>query len=131
MKCLVFTFLISSLFLSCLEPQRSGRVYMEPTPILEGTINWGVVKVPYLRVSRDPASPDKIIGVLRKGDLVRVEASHYADTEWEGSNQLFHVRAVSIEGWVGKKFIEGYSSQEKAQTASRLYGEGRSPDSVH
>ncbi|MDC7239077.1 MAG: hypothetical protein PQJ50_01825 [Spirochaetales bacterium] len=106
-------------FASCAPEEETPEIHMPATPILEGTSQWGVVNISYLKICRDPGDDQRIVTTLRQGDLVQIESVHII-REGRSANIWYNISKGRIQGWVRDSFLDSYSTREKAETASGI-----------
>ena len=114
-----FLFLaVGVLIFSCAPKEEAPAFIMPSTPIMEGTRNWGVVNVSYLKICREAADDQHIVTTLRQSDMVQIDSVHYIR---EGSEQTiwYSIRKDQFQGWVSGESLNIYSTREKAETASQ------------
>ncbi len=121
MKVLYLLFLLLCLSF-CHKQEVEPEIPLPPTPIMTGTVHWGVVNVPYLKVLKEPEDEEHILTILRFGDIVQVTATCYKQHKtfadlWYKVRQEGH---PSWYGWVQDQHLEAYSTMKKAKTASAL-----------
>jgi hypothetical protein len=90
---------------------------MPATPIMSGTVSWGVVNISYLKINRDPDDDQHIVTTLRQGDLVRIDSIRFIK-ETRGISVWYQIEKDHFRGWVEDRFLDGYPTREKAETAS-------------
>ena len=115
----VLLLLIAVLSLSCREEEPVPEISMPATPIMSGTISWGVVNVSYLKINRDPDDDQHIVTTLRQGDLVRIDSIRFIKQK-HGISVWYQIEKNNFRGWVEDSFLDGYPTREKAETASRF-----------
>jgi len=115
---LILGFLALLLF-SCSEKEPVPDIEMPATPIMTGTISWGVVNVSYLKISREADSDKHIVTTLRQGDVVKIESIRTVNDGREPGT-WYQIKKDKISGWVRDRYLNSYSTREKANTASKL-----------
>ncbi len=114
---IILLVMLSGLIMSCAEEEPVPEIDMPSTPIMSGTVSWGVVNVSYLKINRDPDDDQHIITTLRQGDLVRIDSIRFIKVKG-GIRVWYQIEKDGFRGWVEERFLDGYPTREKAETAS-------------
>lgn len=93
---------------------------MPSTPVLTVESRWGVVSSSYSTITDINDRHNRIIGTMRKGDIVEVLSK---ETEKESSSGIywFEVHRGDIFGVVPEDQIDLYDSKAKALNASKQF----------
>ena len=113
----VFAFLI----FSCRKEETEWQLEVPPTPIMTGTIRWGVVNTPYLKVSQEPDDDQFVVTTLREGDIVQIEAIHFLkEARGRAISVWYQIRWGELTGWIRDSYLDSYDTKEKAETGSKM-----------
>ena len=87
--------------LSCKKEEAPWDLEVPSTPILTGTVGWGVVNTAYLKINKDPDDDQFVVTTLREGDIVRIESVHYLKGN-RGKNVTvwYEIKWDDLTGWV-------------------------------
>ncbi len=118
----LYPFLLILCLVCCRKEEKEPEILLPATPIMTGTISWGVVNVPYLKAAGEPGDEQHIVTTLRFGDIVEITAARYLPHK-RAAVLWYQVRQPGQPpklGWVQDQYLEGYATMEKAKTASAL-----------
>ena len=107
--------------LSCKKEEAPWDLEVPSTPILTGTVGWGVVNTAYLKINKEPDDDQFVVTTLREGDIVRIESVHYLKGA-RGKNVTvwYEIKWDDLTGWVKDTYLDPYDTKEKAETGSGM-----------
>ena len=137
------------LAVSCNVSQRNLNINLDETPLFPDR-QWAIVNMPYIKVSRNLASPQNShpVGMVRFGNIVevlRVDKNPEDNTIWayivrgsETGNKAEandkdvtqQDRQAELKGWVPYGFVHTIGSLKEAQLASRQMLTPKSTESI-
>ncbi len=118
---LMFSLCLILISVSCRKEEVAWELEIPSTPILTGTVGWGVVNTAYLKINKDPDDDQFVVTTLREGDIVRIESVHYLKEE-RGRNVTvwYEIKWDDLTGWVKDTYLDPYDTREKAQTGAGM-----------
>ena len=118
---LLLSFCLIAVTLSCKKEEVPWDLEVPSTPILTGTVGWGVVNTAYLKINKDPDDDQFVVTTLREGDIVRIESVHYLKGE-RGRNVTVWYKIIwdDLTGWVKDTYLDPYDTREKAETGAGM-----------
>ena len=117
----LFSILFLAAFASCRKETPQWEISLPSTPILTGTVGWGVVNTPYLKITPQPADDHFVVTTLREGDIVKIDSVHYLkDERGRAVTVWYRVSWENLHGWVRDVYLDTYDTREKALTGSKM-----------
>ncbi|NIZ19733.1 hypothetical protein [Entomospira culicis] len=107
-------------FLSCTK-KKIDYLQLPEHSIISQDRYWGVVRVPYLRLSAGIVDEGQIEGILRAGDVVHIlEIRSVYQQEAGFWRDYYHVKSVTstLTGWITSDALELFLYEEAARRNS-------------
>jgi hypothetical protein len=116
-------FVLAMLWIGCSQREETVLVLPEHSP-LAGDVRWGVVRVAYLRLRPSLEDTGQVTGILRIGEVVRIDQvrSVYQSREgfWRDFYQVVAIHTdPPIEGWISSDLVAVFLYEEAANRNSQ------------
>ncbi|WP_191014594.1 hypothetical protein [Treponema zioleckii] len=118
LACIILAFSLPML-VSCLK--QDDEIHFEQLNELEvfPTVQWAVVKDPYVAARKEGGYDSVVLSSLRKGDLVQIEGNCTVKVESPNKKDRIEEWYAVSGGWVPASSLVIYTSYRRALTAQK------------